>query len=113
VGGAGDWMARHFFTGGMMPSVDLLPQAFDRLEHQQTWWINGRHYTKTLAAWRRRLEVHEDELIGLLAAGEDRTVGVSRYNRWRVFLIACEALFAFGGGRHWGVVHHRFVNMSV
>ena len=108
VGGSGDWMARHFFTGGMMPSRSLLPEAFDRLTHQQTWWVNGRHYSKTLAAWRRRLELHRDELLAVLADGDDKTVGVCRYNRWRVFLIACEELFAFGGGHHWGVVHHRF-----
>jgi len=112
VGGRGDWMARHFFTGGMMPSSDLLPRAFDALTHQQTWWVNGRHYAKTLAAWRRRLETHHDELVPLLQDGQSRAVGVARYNRWRVFLIACEELFAFGQGRHFGVVHHRFIKST-
>lgn len=109
VGGPGDWMARHFFTGGMMPSADLLPRAFDELTHQQTWWVNGRHYTRTLKAWRRRLEVHRDQLIPLLAGTDGTATGHARYHRWRVFFLACEQLFKFGGGRHWGVVHHRFV----
>ncbi|MEX2533056.1 MAG: cyclopropane-fatty-acyl-phospholipid synthase family protein [Nitriliruptoraceae bacterium] len=108
VGTTGDWMARHFFTGGMMPSVELLPHAFDQLTHQQTWWVNGRHYSKTLAAWRRRLDANRDQLVALLQDDGPRELGETRLNRWRVFLIACEELFAFGGGRQWGVVHQRF-----
>lgn len=111
VGTNGDWMARHFFTGGLMPSVDLLPRAFDELAHQQTWWVNGRHYARTLAAWRRRLDASRDHLVVLLQDGGPKELGEARFNRWRVFLIGCEELFAFGGGRHWGVVHHRFVKL--
>jgi len=111
VGTNGDWMARHFFTGGIMPSIDLLPRAFDQLAHQQTWWSNGRHYAKTLAAWRRRLDANRDQLVALLQGGETKDLGEARFNRWRVFLIGCEELFAFDGGRHWGVVHHRFIKL--
>jgi cyclopropane-fatty-acyl-phospholipid synthase len=53
TGGGGDWMARHFFTGGMMPSEDWIPRAMDALTHRQTWRFDGRHYTRTLAAWPR------------------------------------------------------------
>ena len=107
VGGAGDWMARHFFTGGMMPSEDWIPRAMDALEHLQTWRFDGRHYTRTLAAWRARLEEDREGTTAVLAAGATRAEGERRWHRWRTFLVACEELFAAHDGAEWGVVHHR------
>jgi len=107
VGGAGDWMARHFFTGGMMPSEDWIPEAIDALDHRQTWRFDGRHYTRTLAAWRERLELQRESVVEVLSRGASATEGMRRYHRWRTFLIACEELFAARRGREWGVVHHR------
>src|SRR3954471_23404287 len=38
------WMARNFFTGGSMPSHDLV-RAFDRdLVVERDWWLDGTHY---------------------------------------------------------------------
>lgn len=107
VGGAGDWMARHFFTGGMMPSEDWIPRAMDALDHVQTWRFDGRHYTRTLAAWRARLEERRVETLAVLATGATAAEAERRWHRWRTFLIACEELFAFRRGTEWGVVHHR------
>ena len=108
VGGTGDWMARHFFTGGMMPSEAWLPGAIDSLVHRQTWRFDGRHYTRTLAAWRGRLEQSQEEAVAILSEGASTEEGQRRYHRWRTFLIACEELFGARRGREWGVVHHRF-----
>jgi len=107
VGGAGDWMARNFFTGGMMPSEDWIPRAIDALDHRQTWRFDGRHYTRTLAAWRERLEGQRDATVDALSVGVSREEAQRRWTRWRTFLIACEELFAARRGREWGVVHHR------
>jgi cyclopropane-fatty-acyl-phospholipid synthase len=107
VGGTGDWMARHFFTGGMMPSEEWIPDAIDALDHRQTWRFDGRHYTRTLEAWRLRLEQQREAAIAVLSEGVPLAEGERRYHRWRTFLIACEELFAARRGREWGVVHHR------
>ncbi len=107
TGGPGDWMARHFFTGGMMPSEAWIPMAIDALEHRQTWRFDGRHYTRTLAAWRELLEQHREETLEILAHGATDREAERRWNRWRTFFIACEELFAARSGREWGVVHHR------
>jgi cyclopropane-fatty-acyl-phospholipid synthase len=107
VGGAGDWMARHFFTGGMMPSEDWIPDAIDALEHRQTWRFDGRHYTRTLAAWRELLETERDATLEVLGRGATEAEALRRWHRWRTFLVACEELFAARRGREWGVVHHR------
>jgi cyclopropane fatty-acyl-phospholipid synthase-like methyltransferase len=66
----------------------LDPQAIDALEHRQTWRFDGRHYTRTLAAWRERLETLRAETLEVLGAGVTTAEAQRRWHRWRTFLIA-------------------------
>jgi cyclopropane-fatty-acyl-phospholipid synthase len=101
------WMARHFFTGGMMPSEDWLA-GFDRDFRQlERWRINGRHYTATLEAWLRQLDAVRPRAQALLAgAGEPDPARQLR--RWRIFLMASAELFGYAGGEEWLVSHALF-----
>ena len=103
--GDNDWMARHFFTGGIMPSFDWFRHFADTMSLTQAWAVNGRHYAKTLEAWLRRLDEHRDELEALFRPmyGADASV---RLNRWRIFLMACAELFAYSEGNEWHVGHY-------
>jgi len=104
IEGDGDWMARHFFTGGMMPSADLLSRFDDDLEVVARWDVDGTHYARTSEAWLRNLRRSHAALIPVLrpghGAGTLRALG-----RWRLFFLGCAELFAFGEGRVWGVTH--------
>ena len=109
TGGDGDWMARHFFTGGLMPSHDLLLLSVAGLAVEDRWALSGIHYARTLGAWLERLDHHADRVQQLLSEVGGPVAPRAAYHRWRVFTIACEELFAFRGGDEWHVSHYRFV----
>ncbi len=102
----GDWMGRHFFTGGIMPAYDLLPRASDAFALEERGWLDGRHYQRTAAAWRANLEVRRAEVTAVLRSHYGADAG-RWYHRWRLFFLACEELFGFRGGSEWGVGHYR------
>jgi cyclopropane-fatty-acyl-phospholipid synthase len=105
--GADNWMGRHFFTGGVMPSFDLLPRFDTHFEAEAEWAVPGRHYQQTARAWRERLEARRDEALAILT----QTHGASAhrwYQRWRLFFLACEELFGYRDGKEWLVGHYRF-----
>jgi cyclopropane-fatty-acyl-phospholipid synthase len=99
--GAADWMARAFFTGGLMPSADLLRRFDDDLCVEAQWHVGGTHYARTAEAWHANLLAHRRELVALL--GDPR-----RFHRWRVFFLACAELFGYRDGTEWHVSHYRF-----
>ena len=46
-----DWIAQHFFTGGVMPSHHLIRQYADLFEVEKEWRWSGTHYQRTAQDW--------------------------------------------------------------
>jgi cyclopropane-fatty-acyl-phospholipid synthase len=103
-----DWMAQHFFSGGQMPSDDLLTEFKDHLQQQKVWRINGRHYAQTCEDWLRNMDTHEKEIRPLFAKCYGKDEETKWIVRWRVFFLACAELFAYRDGSEWGVCHYLF-----
>ncbi|MGC4001749.1 MAG: class I SAM-dependent methyltransferase [Pirellulales bacterium] len=105
IDGDDDWMAKHFFSGGLMPSEDLLLRFPEHLRVERRWAVDGTHYARTLEAWLTNLDAREPELCRLLQATYGDAVGPIMLRRWRIFLMACAELFAYRGGTEWFVGH--------
>jgi len=101
-----DWMGREFFTGGMMPSDDLMLCCQDDLVVESHWRIDGLHYNKTCEAWLANLDRQRAEIVTLLASTYGAHEAERWLQRWRVFFLACSELFAFNRGREWWVAHY-------
>jgi len=106
--GPDDWMGRHFFSGGMMPSAALPLHFQDELQIVTRWAWNGTHYEKTANAWLTNLDAHRGELLPLMERTYGADAGKLWLQRWRIFLMACAELWGFRAGEEWFVGHYLF-----
>jgi cyclopropane-fatty-acyl-phospholipid synthase len=101
-----DWIAQHFFTGGVMPSHSLIREFGDLFALEADWRWNGEHYARTAEHWLHNYDRHAKELSGVLR----EVYGPSAKlwgRRWRLFFMATAGLFGHAGGAEWGVSHYR------
>lgn len=106
--GQGDWMARNFFTGGLMPSEALLLHFQRDLALEERWRVSGVHYEKTSNAWLANLDARRDAILPVLAETYGPSDAMRWLGRWRLFFLGCAEMFGFRGGDEWGVAHYRF-----
>ena len=106
--GPSDWMSRHFFSGGIMPSADLPMRFAEDLAIEKCWQWNGEHYARTSNAWLDRMDERRDEILPILADTYGKANADRWWMRWRMFFMACAELFNYDGGNEWFVSHYRF-----
>ncbi len=103
-----DWIAKYFFTGGIMPSDDLLLHFQDQFKIEEQWQVNGTHYQKTSEEWLKNMDKNKEKIIPILKA----TYGEDQFRKWwvywRVFFMSCAELWGYKNGTEWIVSHYRF-----
>jgi cyclopropane-fatty-acyl-phospholipid synthase len=101
-----DWIAQHYFTGGIMPSRSLIRQFPDCFTVDAEWWWNGRHYERTAQHWLQNFDRNSDAVFDVLKRVYGRDAKLWQ-RRWRLFFLATMGLFGHSGGDEWGVSHYR------
>ena len=101
-----DWIAQHYFTGGIMPSRNLIRQFPDCFTVDAEWWWNGRHYQRTAQHWLDNFDRNADAVFAVLKCVYGRDAKLWQ-RRWRLFFLATMGLFGHAAGEEWGVSHYR------
>lgn len=104
-GNQNDWVAQHFFAGGVMPSRDLIRNFQDIFSVEREWWWNGVNYQRTANDWLANFDANIDVIRPILLETYGRESRAWE-TRWRLFFLATAGLFGHGNGEEWGVVHH-------
>lgn len=102
----GDWIAQHFFTGGIMPSHGLISRFPDLFTVDEEWRWSGTHYKRTALDWLANFDANRRPIDKILREVYGRDAPVWR-RRWRMFFLATAEMFGYASGDAWGVSHYR------
>jgi len=100
-----DWIAHHFFTGGIMPAHDLPHRFADVYAVEAEWRWSGTHYRRTAMDWLANFDAKSERITPILQRvyGKDASLW---HRRWRLFFLATAGLFGHDKGEVWGVGHY-------
>jgi len=105
--GKNDWMGKYFFTGGIMPSHNLLDHFNNDLKIVKNWIVDGTHYHRTAESWLDNMDQNKDKISDIFKLTYGRNHTKWRVY-WRIFFMACSELWKTSNGNEWQVSHYLF-----
>tara|TARA_Y100000588_G_scaffold388044_1_gene487296 strand:+ start:622 stop:1662 length:1041 start_codon:yes stop_codon:yes gene_type:complete len=108
VEGEDDWMSKHFFSGGTMPSDDLFLRISGDLKIERQYRWSGSHYARTSEAWLTNLDHRKSSVLAIFRKDLDPREAIRMFHRWRLFFLACTETFGYYEGQEWWVSHYLF-----
>ena len=109
---ASDWMSKYFFTGGLMPSDNLLSYFNNDMKVEKHWRVNGTHYEKTSNAWLKKMDDNKAKIMPIMQNTYGKEDAVKWWVFWRLFFMACAELFGYKNGNEWMVSHYLFTKTN-
>jgi cyclopropane-fatty-acyl-phospholipid synthase len=103
-----DWLTEHFFTGGMMPSDNLLLYFQEQLKIVNHWRVSGTHYQKTAEGWLSNMDRNREQIMPILVETYGDEHALKWWVYWRVFFMSCAELWGYRNGQEWIVSHYLF-----
>lgn len=103
-----DWIGQYFFSGGIMPSHDLINHFPNLFKVEENWKWDGTNYANTAYGWLKNFDNNRDEIDKIFKStyGYDWAVWIKR---WRLFFLATAGLFGYNKGQEWFVSHYRLI----
>jgi cyclopropane-fatty-acyl-phospholipid synthase len=108
--GSGNWMGRHFFTGGLMPATDTLLWCQRDLQVERHWQLDGTHYQRTANHWLQNQDDHHARVMSVLRSFYGDSQAQLWFQRWRMFWMACAETFGYDQGQEWLIAHYRLAH---
>ena len=103
-----DWMAKYFFTGGIMPSDDLLLYFQQHVRLREHWHVDGVHYQKTAEGWLSNMDARREQVWPVLVKTYGKEQAKKWWVYWRMFFMSCAELWGYRKGCEWIVSHYLF-----
>jgi len=108
-----DWMAKYFFTGGIMPGNHLLLYFSKNFEIINHWLVSGQHYEKTSNSWLANMDRNKELILKLFSETYSREDKIKWWVYWRVFFMSCAEMWGYNNGEDWMVSHYLFRKLEL
>jgi cyclopropane-fatty-acyl-phospholipid synthase len=106
------WMAKYFFSGGLMPSVNLISYFTEDFSIERLWKVSGLHYHKTLEAWLQKMKRNKKDILSIFRATYGNKNAKKWWNYWKIFFISCSEAFKYDSGNRRFISHYFLKNRT-